>query len=266
MPSEKPGKKVKSIKKYKETVHIYFTSGERLIISYETYIDYPLYEGKEITSKEYQDIVNSEKVSSLYIKTAKSLLAHPKSEKKVREALYDKGLGKKDVERVVSRLISEGYLNEKAFVEGYQYIYNERNLGKRSIISKLKEKGYTEEAINSLKFDTGEEKEKINKLLPTLEKKYARYPLNVKKEKIRAALLSKGYDYDLVREALTSVTSEDIALVDASLSKEMSKQVKSKENKYNGKELKTHVINSLLQKGYSYNKIIKEWNEKYETN
>ncbi len=266
MPLEKPVKKVKSIKRYKETIHIYLTSGERLIISYETYIDHPLYEGKEITSKEYQEIVNTEKVSSIYTKMAKSLLSHPKSEKKVREALFDKGLGKRDVENVTKRLIESGYLNEKSFVEGYQYIYNERNLGKRSIINKLKEKGYSEEAIATLKFDTEEEREKINKLLPSLEKKYAKYPLGVKKEKIMGALSANGYDYDLIKEALTSVTIEDTDLVDLSLSKEMSKQVKSKENKYSEKELKSHVINSLLQKGYSYNKIIKEWNDRYETN
>ncbi len=266
MPLEKPGKKVKSIKKYKESVHLYFESGEKLIISYETYIDHPLYVGKEITSKEYQEIINLEKVSSIYIKTAKSLLAHPKSEKKVRESLYEKGLSKKDVESVTKRLKESGYLDELAFVESYQYIYNERNLGKRAIIAKLKEKGYSEEAINSLKFDSSEEREKIRGLLPSLEKKYAKYPFSAKKEKIMGALSAKGYDYDLIKEALNEINSEDTLLVKVSLSKEMSKQVRSKENKYSGKELKNHVINSLLQKGYSYNKIIKEWNDKYETN
>ncbi|MCD8203508.1 MAG: RecX family transcriptional regulator, partial [Coprobacillus sp.] len=148
MPLEKPGKIVKSIKKYKETVHIYFTSGERLIISYETYIDYPLYEGKEISDKEYHEIVNSEKVSSLYVKTAKALLSHPKSERKIRESLYEKGLTKKDIDLIIKRLKDNHYLDEKSFVEGYQLLYNEKGLGKRSIINKLKEKGYSEEAIN----------------------------------------------------------------------------------------------------------------------
>ncbi len=269
MPKEKRGNLVISrVKKYKTSVHINFLDepDKRLIISYETYTNHLLYPKKELSYTEYKDIKRENDLSHEYLKKANELLRHRKSEMEVRNSYYEKGVFKTpDINYLIEKLKKAGYINDNELAEDYLEAYNIRGYGKNKIIEKLREKGINEEIITSLDFPLDIEREKAKKLLPQLLTKYEKYPYLAKKNKVVTALTAKGYSHSIINEVIEGEIKEDEKLVAENLAKDMARAIQSRSHKnLSKKELKQKVYASLLQRGYSYNKINEVWNRNYE--
>ncbi len=124
-----------------------------------------------------------------------------RSHKEVRNKLYDYGLWGSEVEDLLTRLITEDFLNEQRFAKAYAGgKFRMKQWGKRKIERELEMHGLTRNCINiGLKeIDDQEYLETLNKLI---NKKWgASQEANPfkKRDQVARHVIMKGFEPDLV--------------------------------------------------------------------
>ena len=127
----------------------------------------------------------------------------------VKEKLYSLGQYKKDVEELLSELISENYLNEERFAILFAGgKFRIKQWGRIKIKYALKQKQISEycikKALNAI--DESEYNRTLEKLseqkLKTLK---SAKNIFIKKRKLQDHLLQKGFESDLIRELTTKM-------------------------------------------------------------
>ena len=249
--------KITKIKILKSKVNISLDNGSKLSIDKDTFTNFYLYEGKELSKEEYKNITelnNSSKLLAYALKLrSKSLY----SEYKMREKLYQKEASKKEVDKVIKILKSYDLIDDKAYALELVEYYNSLNYGENKIRTKLSDKGIFKEQIDKIKFPVSIEKKKANNLFPKLEKKYSKYNASQKKQHIYNAYLQEGFSVEIASE-MASKTKEPNQKEELTKLKSDYQKVKIRlERKYKGKELRQKILSSLLTKGYKMNDILK---------
>ena len=102
--------------------------------------------------------------------------------------------------------------------------------------------------------------------LPKLEKKYAKYPYEQKKQHVYKALLSLGFDNDIALDVSSRANVPNQKEELSKLDKDFDKVYIHQKRKYEGYELKNKVITSLRSKGYKMKDILYMWEKKYGEN
>ena len=253
---------ISKIKKYKNKVTLILSNGEKLDLSMESYPNFYLYEGKEISPKELKQIKDSQEVMKLLSIALKAREKKLYSEYKMRELLYKNNASKKSVDQVIKMLKGYDLIDDKAFVEEYVSYYNEKNYGKNKIIKKLNEKGIFSDVTDKIKFPYNNEIKKANNVLKTLEKQYSKYNNAEKKKHIYSALISRGFDNEVALQVSNNVKESTDKEEAQKLSKEFDKAYSRYKNKYEKRELKSKIVTYLLSKGYKYNDILAEMNRR----
>lgn len=249
--------KITKVKIYKSKVTITFDKSKKLDIDKEVFTSFYLYEGKEVSSKEYKailDLNNSNKLLQYALKLrSKSLY----SEYKLREKLYAKEASKSQVDKIIKIMKANDLIDDKAFAFDLVEYYNSLNYGENKIKTKLLDKGIFKETVDKMRFPLSIEKKKANNIFPKLDKKYDKYNDTQKKSRIYNAYLSEGFSRDIASEMISRVKE---ANKKDELDKLKSDYLKAKNRlarKYKGKELRQKIISSLLTKGYRLNDIVK---------
>ncbi len=131
-----------------------------------------------------------------------------RSQQEVRDKLYDLGLHKKEVEPIISQLVTEGFINEERFAIAYAGgKFRIKQWGRIKIKLALRQKMVSEYCINkALKEINQRDYQK------TLEKEIAAYSKKIteknplkKNYKIAQHLISKGFEPELVWEVVRGV-------------------------------------------------------------
>jgi regulatory protein len=127
----------------------------------------------------------------------------------VREKLYSFGLHKNEVEEIISKLITENYLNEERFAIHFAGgKFRMKQWGKVKIKNALKYKQVSDYCIRkALKEIDAPEYEKTFRKLAEQKLKSLKGEKNIfiKKRKLQDFLLQKGFETPLVREAVNQV-------------------------------------------------------------
>lgn len=116
--------------------------------------------------------------------------------KELEKKLFEKGFEKSEICSLIKDLKEQGWLND-------------RDLAKR-VVSKLREKGYGARVISQkLRFRAGEIFVSIDDgdISSLIFKKYLKR-LPQDKNKVIAALIRRGFSYDLIDKALRTITEE----------------------------------------------------------
>ena len=250
MPSVNSGKKIKSIKVYKDHVTLTFLKHETLKISKEAYLSSYLYVGKSLSNKEINKLNELTALTTL-LNYAMSLISKRHySERKMYEKLITKDSNKAAAMSVISKLKENDLLDDKAYMEDLIAWDEERGFGKNKIIKHLKDQGIADSLINKAHFSPSNELNKAKGLVPKLERKYLRYAFNNKKKHVYQALLAHGFDYEVAKEAAELVKADSPRLEKEKLLNDYKKVLKRLENKYEGYQLKQKIYSALLSKGY----------------
>jgi len=127
----------------------------------------------------------------------------------VRDKLYSFGLNKKEVDEIISIVITENYLNEERFAIHYAGgKFRMKYWGKNKIKQALKYKQVSDYCIKKAlqKIDSAAYEKTFQKLaeqkLKTLK---SEKNIFIKKRKLQDFLLQKGYESDLVREVVKEI-------------------------------------------------------------
>ena len=266
MPSKNIGKTITKIKINKNTVHLSFSNGQKLIFTNEVMSNFYLYVGKTLSNKEINEIKEFSD-NATYLKYAISLIRKKHySEWKMREKLYEKDANKKAIDKIIKILKNADLINDKMLAEDLKIYLEEKNYGKNKIINYLNEQGLFEETLKSLRFPESNEKRKAINNIAKLEKRYAKYPYESKKQHIYNALISLGFSNDVAIHALDKIKPIDNKNELEKLDKDFIKVKKKYETKYAGRELNNKIITSLKSKGYKYKDINRKLENFYEEN
>jgi len=129
-----------------------------------------------------------------------------RSHKEVLGKLYDLGLYKHEAELLISELIQEDYLNEERFaIQLAGGKFRIKQWGKKKIEQALKEKQVSAYCIKTAlaQIDEVDYRRTLDRLA---EKKWqvlkSEKNIYIKKRKLQDYMLQKGYEYELIREAI----------------------------------------------------------------
>ncbi|MEL3712137.1 RecX family transcriptional regulator, partial [Staphylococcus borealis] len=76
------------------------------------------------------------------------------------------------------------------------------------------------------------------------------------RQKVLQSLIQKGYSMDIAQQAISELDFEqDEALLEDLLQKDLEKIYTKQQRKYDGQQLVMKTIESLMRKGYKYDKI-----------
>ena len=232
---------------------VVFFGAEKLVLSPDAFTEMPLYVGKELTSIEYHSLLLFLRSESLR-KYALSLVNKGSySAHDIREKLRKKTGEEDTIGRLIFSLKQQGLIDDEKFARDFQEGKQAQLYGRNRIIQELKFKhGIRDEIVDSLSFM--HEEERAEKLATLWEKKFARLPLKSKKEKAALALIRRGYDEVVAREAVSGYKQAK-GVGDKSLKLLCEKTLKKYGVKYNGYQLRSKVFAYLMSKGYSSEEI-----------
>jgi regulatory protein len=136
----------------------------------------------------------------------------PRTEKELRKKLKENKISEKSTEKVISVLKNLKYLDDGHFAKMYleEKLANNPK-GKRLIAIKLAEKGINKEVISNVidsQYSEDKEIEKARDVLKKYLKKVKAKSESDKKHKCFRHLLSKGFDYEIVKAAC-NITNSD---------------------------------------------------------
>ena len=142
------------------------------------------------------------------IKAAAYCAYQERTQQEVRTKLFSYGLEPDDVEELILRLSEEKMIDEERYAGAYvRGKYSLKRWGRRKIVQGLKAKGISDYCVKQGMKEIDPEVYEQN-LQHLLEKKNAtekeKNPFT-RRQKLSYYLLSKGYENDLVQDALKSL-------------------------------------------------------------
>ena len=138
------------------------------------------------------------------------LAARPCTVREVDARLAQAGYHEEARERVVARLVGEGYLDDAGFADRWAATRSSRALGTRRIAQELQKKGVDSDVIASALSQVDEE-EQLRAATAHAEKLLARACGNDERDarrKVQAALARRGYDWDIIRDAMAQAGAD----------------------------------------------------------
>ena len=163
MPSVSSGKYiVKSVKVYKDHVTVFFTKRENIKISKEAYLSSYLYEGKSISKKEIDKLIEITAFSTLLNYALSLISKRHYSQRKMLEKLKAKEDNYQAINNVIDKLKENDLIDDRAFMEDLIAWDDERLFGKNQIIKHLKDQGIPDNILSKAKINKTKTKIKSN--------------------------------------------------------------------------------------------------------
>ncbi len=196
--------------KHKDTrVSVFVDNEYAFSLSDELIIEYKVAVGKDVTLLPLKEMAEEDEFKRAMDCAFKHMSVSEKSEKQLREHLEKKEFSEKIIERTVLRLKELNYIDDLSYARAF--VEHTSTSGKRAILYKLKTKGISEEIINEVFEDISDEDQLENaiELLKKQMPKYSKYDNYEKKRRLNAFLARKGYEWDIISEAIDRAFSEN---------------------------------------------------------
>ncbi len=140
------------------------------------------------------------------LKKAESYCAYQeRSQQEVRDKVYSWGLHKKEVEEIISTLISTGYLKEERFATAFAGgKFRIKKWGKKKIRLALQNKQVSEPLIRKAlaEIDEMDYKKTLKEVIASRSKQIKEKNALKRKYKIASYAISRGFEPDKVWEAM----------------------------------------------------------------
>ena len=250
------GERIVSVRYKKEGIELGFASGNKLVLSADTFTEFHLYEGKYLTEEELSALLHATNEDAYYSLALKWLTKHVLTEAEVTDKLLAKEVDEDTIYGIIKRLKDQKLIDDEVYARTYaKDVGALRYYGKDKILFELRRKGIPESILKDLKFKEENEREKAFRYASFLNRKYISPSLK-KKQKAYAALLQRGFDEDIAREAVEACVVPPEAEVESRLLERHYRLARAKyARKYGGYELNQHIYASLRKKGFRHEEI-----------
>ncbi len=256
VPSKRTGETIVTKIQWKKSGAIVTFSDGKVELSENAFTEFRLYEGKVITPSEKKKLLAYAKLDGDY-NYALRLLSHKGySEMELRQKLINHETGLENRNKIVSLLKKQGFLDDQEYAANYaEEALEVKCYGRKRILYELKEKGIDETVLAKVKIPKAKEEEAAKRSFEMLLRRYPSLPKRKKQEKITQALYERGFEEGLVHQLVAKVPEGDPKLQKNRLEKEFAQAKLRYARKFEGYELREHIVASLLKKGYPYEEI-----------
>lgn len=244
------------ILKYKKTTNdrykILLDDDRELLLYEDVILKFELLLKKEILEEDLMEIELFNQECDVYQVALQSIKQRFKSVYDTKEFLIKKQYPIEMIDKAISKLVEQGYLNDRGFAKSY--INNQiitTNKGPFKIKSELSNHKVSDDIINEEieAFDLDSQLLKIRKVADRIYKSNKSRGGAILKKKMVMDLINLGYD----NSTISMVVDEyDFSNNKELVEKEYIKIKKRLEKKYSGKDLEYKIKEKLYQKGLYY--------------
>jgi len=186
-----------------------------------------------------------------------------RTEYEVRKYLEQKEYREQVIEEVLTKLKYYHYIDDAKYLNNY-YQANQtgKAYGRIRVLQDLKNKRLDKTCLNQFYqlFTIENEQKCIHKQMQKVILKYQKLPVRKRKEKIKAFLMRKGFEFEVINGALelfkADIEEENVETINEALEKDFQHYYALQSRKgYQGWELKERLKRNLYGKGYSFEQI-----------
>ena len=181
-----------------------------------------------------------------------------RTEKEVRQHLQQNEISDIAIQQVIDYCYRESYINHEDYAESLKNtMINTTDKGPEIFRQKLYQVGIEPNIINTY-VPIYEEEQSFEAVIEVAKKimKTKKGPEIKIRQKVLQSLIQKGYSMDVVQQAIAELNFEqDENILDDLLQKDLEKVYTKQRRKYDGQQLVMKTIESLMRKGYKYDKI-----------
>ncbi len=244
------------IEKYKKLsgnrYKLFLEDGEELILYEEVILKYELLLHQKIEIKMRIEISRLNQEYDVYYVALRLLKSRFRSRYELKEMLIRREYPVEMIEKALTKLESQGYLNDQSFAKSY--VHNQMittSKGPKKLYQELLDKKISTDFILIALEDYSEslQTERIEKIVSKMIKSNHTRGGNVLRKKIFQDLLRLGYNPSLIQDTLEKQDFSDN--VDLS-KKTYDKLYQRLSRKYSGKELEYKIREKMYQKGFYY--------------
>ena len=171
-------------------------------------VDLGVKKGLVVTAEQLEEFKKASEFGKLYQRTLEWVLMRPHSKKETRDYLYkkvyDRKLDKSYIDRIIEKLETKGYVNDRKFAEYYvENRFVKKGISMRRLTMELAKKGVSSEIISEV--INGSERNEKEEILKVIAKKRTKYDTD---EKLIQYLCRQGFQYGLVQELVRSYETD----------------------------------------------------------
>ncbi|HSL89882.1 MAG TPA: regulatory protein RecX [Ignavibacteriaceae bacterium] len=203
------------VKKDDNTVVIYLDNKEKLFLSYEIYLKNGLRKGSEISEDRFSLLVVQNRKYHIRQKAISFLAKRIHSKRELENKLRKKNYEIELIKAVLDELEEKGLIDDNTFANQFSdEKLNSKKWGLQKVKSELFKKGISADVIKDvvkIYADSESQQTSANDLVKKKLNLISKRENDQKKinQKLIAFLLSRGYDYDIAREAVREVIIDD---------------------------------------------------------
>ena len=203
--------RVLSIQKRRGVAHVTLEDGDVLRVPSALYRERQLAPGAEVDAAAHRAWMDERGYRPALDLAVASLSVRPRTVQEIDTRLAQAGYTEATRDRVVTRLRREGYLNDAEFADQWTQARSARALGTRRIAQELRRKGVAQETIEASLAQVDEE-DSLTAAAALAAKLLGRTKGKDDRDvhrKVYAALLRRGFGYDMARQALARAGAPD---------------------------------------------------------
>ena len=205
---------IRIVKKGKNDVIIHFDDEKILILALEVFLKSGLKKIDKISEDRFLFLIEQNKLFHIKQRAFRLLGRRQHSTSELKRKLWNKDYDSKLIDEVIEDLNKQGYLDDKEFIREFLAEKSKaKSWSSRRIKSELIKKGIAIKLIDETLNDQPEEieKENLHKLAQKKYEQLIKRNLEPKELKVKLTtfLLSKGFEYDLVREIFSNIVKNN---------------------------------------------------------
>lgn len=199
------------VKKDNKNVTLIFDNNEKLFLSYEVFIKSGLRKGDEISESRISLLIEENQTFYIKQKAFRLLGRRPHSSYELKIKLKQKGYNDILINEVIKQLKESNYLNDYEFAKSFTEEHIKNKLwGQRKTEAELFKRGVNREIISRIINEEFSDSNQFDNAFKLAGKKYkALLKGNTSSEKMHSKLISflitRGYDYDIVKRAVNLI-------------------------------------------------------------
>jgi len=242
--------KITNLKKSGSSKYIALVDGQKWTFYDEVLLEFKIFKDTEISAQIFEKMSEYNHNIDAYYKILKYINSKMRTQKEVEDKLKSLNIAKNEIEKIVSRLKNEGYLDRKKYINSY---INDAVLltlnGPGKIRSNLENLGFTLEEINASLDNIPSQvwDEKVQKIILKKQKSNHKYSAKMLEIKIKKELINFGYP--------SNTTFKVSKVDDKILEKEYAKIYRKLSKKYAGATLDYMVKQKLFSLGFDLNNL-----------
>ena len=190
-----------------------FLDGEIAFVLYKGDLrKYDLEIGREISDKDYDEIMREILPKRALDSSYKLLLSRDYTERQMKEKLLKDGYPEEIITKTIEQLKKEKYLNDARYAEDFIY-FRAKEKSRNRLFADLASRGVSKEdaeGIYERLLETGDIDEEAETAAKFLRKKHVDPSVleYEEREKLFASMMRKGFSYDSVKRALKTLEEE----------------------------------------------------------